>query len=173
MKITAVTGDLTKTEVDAVVNAANSSLLGGGGVDGALHRAAGPELLAACRQLRATTHPQGLPVGQAVATSGFKLPAQWVIHTVGPNRYAGETDPQLLANCVHSSCAVARDLRVSTMAFPAISGGAYGWEMSEVATILVGAARKEAADTRNTHLEEIRFVLFNEDATALFQAQLA
>ena len=99
MEITAETGDLTRADTDAVVNAANSSLLGGGGVDGAIHAAAGPELLEACRELRRTVLPDGLPVGDAVATPGFDLPARWVIHTVGPNRHAGETDPALLASC--------------------------------------------------------------------------
>lgn len=99
MRIELVQGDITTRAVDAIVNAANSSLLGGGGVDGAIHRAAGPELLEACRELRRTELPDGLPVGAAVATSGFRLSARWVIHTVGPNRHAGQTDPALLASC--------------------------------------------------------------------------
>ena len=103
MLIEAVRGDITTQDVDVVVNAANSSLLGGGGVDGAIHAAAGPELLAACRELRRTTLPDGLPVGDAVATPGFRLPARWVVHTVGPNRHAGQTDPALLASCFSRS----------------------------------------------------------------------
>ncbi|NMM22381.1 MAG: O-acetyl-ADP-ribose deacetylase, partial [Phycicoccus sp.] len=95
----AVEGDITTERVDAIVNAANSSLLGGGGVDGAIHRAAGPQLLAECRELRRTAYPHGLPVGEAVATGGGDLPARWVIHTVGPNRHAGQTDPALHATC--------------------------------------------------------------------------
>ena len=133
MTIEAVLGDITVQEVDAVVNAANSSLLGGGGVDGAIHRAAGPELLAACRELRATTLPSGLPVGQAVATPGFHLPAAWVIHTVGPNRNAGQTDPALLRSAFDSSLGLARELGCSSVALPAISAGVYGWDSREVA----------------------------------------
>ena len=110
MNITAELGDITTVDVDAIVNAANSSLLGGGGVDGAIHRAAGPELLAACRALRASSHRDGLPVGEAVATPGFALPARWVIHTVGPNRHAGQTDPDLLASCFSRSLDVADEL---------------------------------------------------------------
>src|SRR5690625_3305631 len=98
MRIEAVQGDITRQDVDAVVNAANSSLLGGGGVDGAIHRAAGPRLLEECMELRRTELPDGLPVGQAVPTAGYDLPARWVIHTVGPNRHRGETDPALLAS---------------------------------------------------------------------------
>ncbi|OKL53983.1 O-acetyl-ADP-ribose deacetylase [Bowdeniella nasicola] len=172
MKITAVTGDLTQTDTDAVVNAANSSLMGGGGVDGALHAAAGNELLGACTEVRRTQYPDGLPVGEAVSTPGFDLPAQWVIHTVGPNKHRGETDPELLAACVHSSMQVARALRISSIAFPAISGGAYGWEMDEVAEVLVSAAKKEAENPDNNGIEEIRFVLFSPEMTEAFTAAL-
>ena len=119
MNVTAQFGDITTVAVDAIVNAANSSLLGGGGVDGAIHRAAGPELLAACRDLRASSHRDGLPVGDAVATPGFALPARWVIHTVGPNRHAGQTDPQLLASCFRRSLEVADELGVVCLAVPA------------------------------------------------------
>jgi O-acetyl-ADP-ribose deacetylase (regulator of RNase III) len=104
MRISVLQGDITQRRVDAVVNAANSSLLGGGGVDGALHRAAGPELLAACRQLRATDLPHGLQTGAAVATAGFRLPARWVIHTVGPNRHAGQTNRALLVSASAKAC---------------------------------------------------------------------
>ena len=99
----AVQGDITTQRVDAIVNAANSSLLGGGGVDGAIHRAAGPRLLEECRELRRATYPNGLPAGEAVATGAGDLPAGWVIHTVGPNRHAGQTDPALLASCFENS----------------------------------------------------------------------
>src|SRR3954451_14084740 len=125
-------GDITTVDVDAVVNAANSSLLRGGGVDGAIHHAAGPELLAACKKLRKTTHPGGLPVGDAVATPGFRLPARWVIHTVGPNRHAGQTDPALLASCFSRSLEIAVQLDASSIAFPAVSGGVYGWAVADV-----------------------------------------
>lgn len=172
MEITSQVGDLTQIQVDAVVNAANSTLLGGGGVDGALHQAAGPQLLQACHHLRATSHPDGLPVGEAVATPGFNLPARWVIHTVGPNWHRGETDPQLLANCLHASCAVARQLGISSIAFPAISAGAYGWKMPQVAQVLVSAARQEAEASRNHQLRELRFVLVSQQAQQLFASHL-
>ena len=126
MRIEAVVGDITTEKVDAIVNAANSTLLGGGGVDGAIHRAAGPRLLEACRELRATDLPDGLPVGRAVATPGFDLPATWVIHTVGPNRHAGEDDPALLRACFDSSLALAVDLGCTSIALPAVSAGVYG-----------------------------------------------
>src|SRR4051794_29110346 len=127
MELTAELGDITTVDTDAIVNAANPSLLGGGGVDGAIHRAAGTRLLDACRELRQTTLPHGLSVGDAVATPGFALPARWVIHTVGPNRHAGETDPELLASCFRRSLDVASDVRARTVAFPAVSAGIYGW----------------------------------------------
>lgn len=126
MRIEAVRGDITTQEVDAIVNAANSGLLGGGGVDGAIHRAAGPRLLQACRELRATSLPDGLPVGEAVATPGFDLPARWVIHTVGPNRHAGQTDPPCCAppsapvwNWPRNSAVAAWPCRRSPLAYTA------------------------------------------------------
>jgi len=122
----AVLGDITRERVDAIVNAANSGLLGGGGVDGAIHRAAGPQLLEECREVRRTAYPHGLPVGAAVATGAGNLPARWVIHTVGPNRHVGETDPDLLAACFLSSLAEAVRLGARSMAFPAVSAGVYG-----------------------------------------------
>src|SRR5665811_1381444 len=110
VSLQAVEGDITTELVDAIVNAANSSLLGGGGVDGAIHRTAGPRLLAECRELRRTAYPHGLPVGAAVSTGAGDLPARWVIHTVGPNRHAGQTDPALLASCFTRSLDVAAGL---------------------------------------------------------------
>src|SRR3954452_25437716 len=111
MTITLHQGDITSdSEADAIVNAANSSLLGGGGVDGAIHAAAGPELLDLCRELRHTSLPRGLPVGDAVVTGAGRLPARWVVHTVGPNRHAGETDPALLGSCFTRSLDVAADV---------------------------------------------------------------
>ncbi|AWE43235.1 MULTISPECIES: macro domain-containing protein [unclassified Actinobaculum] len=127
--------DLTQVGADAIVNAANSSLLGGGGVDGAIHRAAGPQLLAACRELRASALPEGLAVGTAVATPSFNLPARWVIHTVGPNRYAGQVAPSELAACFTNSLHIAQGMGLHSIAFPAIGAGAYGWDMTECATI--------------------------------------
>lgn len=170
MRIDAVLGDITKQDVDAVVNAANSSLLGGGGVDGAIHRAAGPRLLVACKELRRTQLPHGLPVGQAVATPGFGLPAKHVIHTVGPNRHAGETDPGLLASAFTNSLAEAVRLGCRTVALPAVSAGVYGWDREEVARIAVAAARARAADPGT--LEEIRFVLFSNDLLTVFRQAL-
>src|SRR5699024_7854101 len=119
MQISAHQGDITTERTDAIVNAANSSLLGGGGVDGAIHAAAGPELLAECRRVRAEHHPDGLPVGQAVTTGAGNLPARWVIHTVGPNRHQGQTDPDLLAACFTNSVRQAVAVGADSVAFPA------------------------------------------------------
>jgi O-acetyl-ADP-ribose deacetylase (regulator of RNase III) len=155
--IEAVEGDITTEHVDAVVNAANGSLLGGGGVDGAIHRAAGPRLLQECREVRRTAYPDGLPVGEAVATGAGNLPARWVIHTVGPNRHAGQTDPALLRSCFTTSLREAARVGARSVAFPAVSAGVFGWEADDVARIAVTAVRESA------HLGEldlVRFVLF-------------
>ncbi|HYN28770.1 MAG TPA: O-acetyl-ADP-ribose deacetylase [Dermatophilaceae bacterium] len=168
--IEATLADITTEQVDAVVNAANRSLLGGGGVDGAIHAAAGPELLAACRALRATTHPDGLAVGDAVATVAGRLPARWVIHTVGPNRRAGQADPALLASCFTRSLAVAREVGARTVAFPAVSAGIYGWDVTEVAAVAASAVRADVAASPG--LDLVRFVLFGEPALAAFTAEL-
>ena len=166
--ITAHRGDLTHERVDAIVNAANSSLLGGGGVDGAIHRAAGPRLLAACRELRATILPDGLPVGDAVATEAFDLPCRWVVHTVGPNRHAGQTDPALLVSCFTRSLEVAAGLGAASLAFPAVSAGVYGWDVREVARIAVAAV----SDAPAPGVDDVRFVLFSADALAAFEEVL-
>ncbi|MBN9618996.1 MAG: O-acetyl-ADP-ribose deacetylase [Actinobacteria bacterium] len=137
MELEIVEGDITAQAVDAVVNAANRSLLGGGGVDGAIHRRGGPAILAACRELRATTYPDGLPTGEAVATTGGELPARWVIHTVGPIH--GRGDSTQLAACYANSLAVAASLGAGSMAFPLISAGAYGWPLED--------ALRQAIDT--------------------------
>ena len=164
-----VQGDITTQEVDAVVNAANSSLLGGGGVDGAIHAAAGPELLQACRDIRRDSLPNGLPVGQAVATPGFRLPARWIIHTVGPNRHAGQTDPALLESCFRRSLAVADEVQARTVAFPAISAGIYGWDPEAVARI----AFKSVSDY-DGGVRQVRFVLFSDRLADVFrQAHLS
>ena len=168
MRIEAVRGDITAEHVDAIVNAANSSLLGGGGVDGAIHAAAGPRLLDACRELRRTELPHGLPVGEAVATPGFDLPASWVIHTVGPNRHAGETDPALLASCFTTSLDVAASLDARTVAFPAVSAGVYGWDVRVVARVAVDAVRGWADEHPDTAVDLVRFVLFGDAALAAF-----
>src|SRR3954470_13246193 len=144
-EISAVRGDITKIKADAIVNAANSLLLGGGGVDGAIHRAAGPRLLEEWRRVRATTPRTGLEVGHAVATGAGALSARWVIHTVGPNRYRGQDDPALLAACFTSSLDIARDVGARSVAFPSVSAGAYGWPVDEVAAIAVAAVREWSA----------------------------
>jgi O-acetyl-ADP-ribose deacetylase (regulator of RNase III) len=173
MRIEAVQGDITTQRVDAIVNAANSSLLGGSGVDGAIHAAAGPQLLAECRQVRSEQFPNGLPVGQAVATGAGELPARWVIHTVGPNWHAGETDPQLLASCFSSSLAVASEVGAVSVALPAVSAGVYGWSGTDVARIAVEAARRVDDEGRAPGVELARFVLFGPQLFELFQAELA
>jgi len=172
MELTLERGDITTVATDAVVNAANSSLLGGGGVDGAIHAAAGPRLLEACRELRRTTLPDGLPVGDAVATPGFDLPASWVIHTVGPNRHAGQTDPALLVSCFARSLDVAADLRARTVAFPAVSAGVYGWAADDVARAAVSAVRSWD-DANPAALDEVRFVLFSAPLLTAFEEAAA
>lgn len=139
MRLDLVLGDITEQQVDAIVNAANSSLLGGGGVDGAIHRRGGPSVLAACRELRATTHVDGLPPGQAVATPAGKLGARWIVHTVGPV-YSGTDDRSaVLRSCYRQSLAVADRLGATTVAFPLISAGAFGWPVDD--------ALRQAIDT--------------------------
>jgi O-acetyl-ADP-ribose deacetylase len=155
IEIEIVEGDLTAQHVDAVVNAANSSLLGGGGVDGAIHRAGGPAILEACRRLREERLPQGLPTGDAVATVAGRLPARWVIHTVGPV-YAAVDDPAgLLTSCHVRSLEVADEVGARTVAFPAISCGVYGYPVEEAAPVALAAVRGAA-----TSVELVRFVLF-------------
>jgi O-acetyl-ADP-ribose deacetylase (regulator of RNase III) len=167
-RITVVEGDLTAEAVDAVVNAANSSLLGGGGVDGAIHRAGGAEILAACRELRAGPLPDGLPTGQAVATTAGRMPARWVIHTVGPV-YAHEDDPAaLLSSCHVESLRVADELGAATVAFPAISCGVYGYPVEEAAPVAVAAVRDAA-----TSVEEVRFVLRGAEAVRAWERSLS
>ena len=178
MRIEAVVGDITTEKVDAIVNAANSTLLGGRGVDGAIHRAAGPRLLDACQKVRDTELPDGLPVGRAVATPGFDLPAAWVIHTVGPNLHAGEDNPALLHACFDSSLELAIQLGCTGIALPAVSAGVYGWPITRVAEIAVAAAR---AVERLAHtdpdavgsLELIRFVLSSKGNHEAFARELA
>ncbi|PKQ33067.1 MAG: O-acetyl-ADP-ribose deacetylase [Actinobacteria bacterium HGW-Actinobacteria-2] len=162
-------GDLTREVADALVNAANSTLTGGGGVDGALHAAAGPALLAACQELRRTRLPHGLPVGEAVATEAGELPARWVIHTVGPNRHAGQTDEALLAACYLHSLDVAVELGATTVAFPAIGAGVYGWDPATAAKVAVLAV----AGHPRTGIERVRFVLFNDTLYRAFRDELA
>ncbi|GII79709.1 macro domain-containing protein [Sphaerisporangium rufum] len=168
MEITLVQGDITEQRVDAVVNAANSSLLGGGGVDGAIHRRGGPEILAECRALRADRYAGGLPAGQAVATTAGRLPARWVIHTVGPVYAKSEDRSHLLTSCYAESLKVADSLAARVVAFPAVSAGVYGWPMDDAARIALATVR--AAGTRVT---EARFVLFGAEAYRVFSDVLA
>lgn len=169
MRIEAVSGDITDQDVDAIVNAANSALLGGGGVDAAIHRVAGPSLLAECRELRATTLPDGLPVGEAVATGAGDLHAKWVVHTVGPNRHVGETDPALLASAFTRALEVAAGLGATSVAFPAISAGAYGWDSDTVARIGVDAVRAAP----DTSVELVRFVCFSSKTLKAIRRAMA
>jgi O-acetyl-ADP-ribose deacetylase (regulator of RNase III) len=165
--ITLVQGDITRQSADAIVNAANSSLLGGGGVDGAIHRRGGPEILAECRALRASRYGRGLPTGQAVATTAGRLDARWVIHTVGPVHQVSGSDPALLASCYRESLRVADELGARTVAFPAISTGVYRWPMDDAARIAVETVRNTP-----TAVEEVRFVLFDDRAYEAFVRQL-
>ncbi|MBL1083928.1 O-acetyl-ADP-ribose deacetylase [Streptomyces actinomycinicus] len=165
--ITLVQGDITRQSADAIVNAANSSLLGGGGVDGAIHRRGGPAVLADCRALRASRYGKGLPTGRAVATTAGDLDARWVIHTVGPVWSATEDRSDLLASCYRESLRVADELGARTVAFPAVSTGVYRWPMEDAARIAVAAVRSAP-----TSVEEARFVLFDERAYEAFAAQL-
>jgi len=165
-------GDLTEARVDAIVNAANSSLLGGGGVDGAIHRRGGPEILAACQRIRAEEYPDGLPTGQAVITPGGRLTAKWVIHTVGPVYGRRPEVPRLLAAAHESSLALARTHALETVAFPAISTGIYGYPLEEAAPIALGAAATFLAATPDS-VKDVRFVLFDAAAVAAFCDALA
>ncbi|MFH9657661.1 O-acetyl-ADP-ribose deacetylase [Streptomyces sp. NPDC017248] len=165
--ITLVRGDLTRQHADALVNAANSALLGGGGVDGAIHRRGGPAILAECRALRASRYGKGLPTGQAVATTAGDLDARWVIHTVGPVYQGPGTDPAPLASCYRESLRVAGGLGARTVAFPAISTGVYRWPMDDAARIAVETVR-----TTPTTVEEVRFVLFDDLAYEAFARHL-
>ena len=166
-EIVLLEGDLTTQGVDAIVNAANRSLMGGGGVDGAIHRAGGPSILAECQEIRRTTFPDGLPTGRAVATGGGNLPARWVIHTVGPV-YAASPDPAgELAACHTGSLRVADELGARTMAFPAISTGVFGYPVGEAAGVAIAAVRGA-----ETEVEEVRFVLFGRDAFEAFERAL-
>jgi O-acetyl-ADP-ribose deacetylase (regulator of RNase III) len=163
VEIEATQGDITTVEVDAVVNAANQALAGGGGVDGAIHRAAGPELLAECRTLG------GCPTGDAKATGGYRLPARWVIHAVGPRwRGGGKGEAELLASCYRRSLAVADELGAKSVAFPAISTGIYGYPPDEAAAIAVRTLRET-----ETAVERVLLVAFDRATLDLYRRELA
>ena len=164
-RLAVIAGDITQQRVDAVVNAANSSLLGGGGMDGAIHRAAGPELLAECRTLG------GCATGQAKITKGYKLPARWVIHTVGPVWHDGHHgEDELLASCYRSCFALVESHGIKTVAFPSISTGAYGFPMDRAARIAVREA-KNFLD-RNRSVEQVTLVCFGASALEIYKRVL-
>lgn len=166
-RVRVVTGDLTTQDVTAIVNAANSTLLGGGGVDGAIHRAGGPQILDECKQIRETTYPNGLPTGEAVITTGGNLPAQYVVHTVGPiyGRNAAR-EAELLAACYQNSLRLARQYAVSSIAFPSISTGAYGYPKPEAAAI-ASQAINDFLNADN-QIREVRLVFFQPADARLF-----
>ncbi|MFE2918203.1 O-acetyl-ADP-ribose deacetylase [Kitasatospora indigofera] len=192
-RITLIEGDITEQQVDVVVNAANSSLLGGGGVDGAIHRKGGPEILAECRALRASHYGKGLQTGRAVATTAGRLPARWVVHTVGPVYLAEDYErrAELLSSCYRESLRVAAELGARTVAFPAVSAGVFGWPVDDAARIalaaVAGAAlgpgteeeeegeqegREEGRGEGADAPAEVRFVLFGAESYAAFDRAL-
>ncbi|MBD8505725.1 O-acetyl-ADP-ribose deacetylase [Hoyosella sp. G463] len=160
-------GDITRIPADAIVNAANSTLLGGGGVDGAIHRAGGPRILAECRRLRATSLPSGLPAGHAVATTAGGLPATWVIHTVGPVHSRSEDRSPILRAAYTASLGIADELGAETVSFPLISSGAYGWPREDAAHQAVSAIR-----SARTTVSMVQLVAYSEDMVALLRRAL-
>jgi O-acetyl-ADP-ribose deacetylase (regulator of RNase III) len=166
-RVEVVVGDITDQAVDALVNAANSSLLGGLGVDGAIHRVGGPSILRECRAVRAARWPQGMPAGEAVATTAGRLPARWVIHTVGPVYSATEDRSATLASAYRRSLEVADEIGAVSVAFPAISAGAYGWPMDDAARIAAGAVREARSS-----VELVRFVLLRPETAEVFRRAL-
>lgn len=160
-------GDITRETVDAVVNAANSSLMGGGGVDGAIHRAGGPAILEECKKLRQERYPDGLPAGEAALTTGGRMPAAHVIHTVGPVWHGGSrNEDAILAGAYRSSLALAHEQRFGTVAFPAISTGIYGFPRERAAKIVIATIRDFLNGHETPH--EVRLVFFSEDDMSLF-----
>jgi O-acetyl-ADP-ribose deacetylase (regulator of RNase III) len=169
MDLRAVRGDITQADVDVIVNAANPGLLGGGGVDGAIHAAGGPEILAECRKIVVGLPGGRLPRGQAVATTAGRLPARWVVHTAGPIWSASRDLSAVLRSCYSESLRVADGLGARTVAFPAISAGVYGWPLDDAARQAVAGVRAVPVE----HVQEVRFVLFSDEALAAFEAALA
>jgi O-acetyl-ADP-ribose deacetylase (regulator of RNase III) len=163
MRLTVVRGDITREQVDAVVNAANSRMRGGGGVDGAIHRAGGPAILEDC----IARFPDGLPTGRAGWTTGGNLPARWVIHVVGPNFSAGQRDRSLLTSCYANALRVADELGARTVAFPLVSAGIYGWPLDDAVAAAVDTLR-----TTPTNVEESRLVAFSDPVHDLISAKL-
>ena len=169
MELWAEHGDITTVDVDVIVNAANPGLLGGGGVDGAIHRAGGPEILSECRAVAAGLPERRLPRGQAVATTAGRLPARWVVHTPGPIWAAGQDRTAVLRSCYTESLRVADGLGARSIAFPAISAGIYGWPVDDAARQAVAGVRAATVE----HVREVRFVLFDDRALAAFEAALS
>jgi O-acetyl-ADP-ribose deacetylase (regulator of RNase III) len=169
MDLRAVRGDITTVDVDVIVNAANPGLLGGGGVDGAIHRAGGPAILEECRTIVAGLPDRRLPRGQAVVTTAGRLPARWVVHTAGPIWAAGQERSGALRSCYTESLRVADGLGAHSVAFPAISAGIYGWPIEDAARQAVAGVRAVTVQ----HVQEVRFVLFDDVALAAFEAALS
>lgn len=169
MELIAVRGDITEADVDVVVNAANPGLLGGGGVDGAIHRAGGPDIVAECRTVKKGLPHGLLPRGQAVATTAGRLPARWVVHTAGPIWSPSEDRSAVLRSCYSESLRVADGLGARTVAFPAISAGVYGWPMDDAAVQAVAGVCAVAVE----HVSEVRFVLFDDRALGAFERALS
>jgi len=166
-KVLVKVGDLTKENVDAIVNAANGTLMGGGGVDGAIHRAGGPEILKECKEIRRVQYPDGLPTGQAVITTAGRMPAKYVIHTVGPVYGRGGSDKaELLNACYYNSLQLAAGQGLKTIAFPAISTGIYGYPLNEAARVSSWAIQKFFAV--NTAIQEVRLVFFSPSDAETF-----
>ncbi len=166
-RVVALIGDITRQSVDAIVNAANSTLLGGGGVDGAIHRAGGDSILKECKEIRKTTYPQGLPTGEAVITNGGNLAAKFVIHTVGPiYGRNSETEAELLSNCYRNSLKLAVDNQIRTIAFPSISTGAFGYPREKAAAISSTAVKESLME--NDLVTLVRFVFFQPKDLRVF-----
>jgi O-acetyl-ADP-ribose deacetylase len=169
MDLRAERGDITTVDVDVIVNAANPGLLGGGGVDGAIHAAGGPEILRECREIAGRLPDRRLPRGQAVATTAGRLPSRWVVHTAGPIWSAGHDRSAVLRSCYTESLRVADGLGARSVAFPAISAGIYGWPIDDAARQAVAGVRAATVE----HVQEVRFVLFDDRALAAFEAALS
>ena len=166
-RVRVLKGDITEQKVDVIVNAANSTLFGGGGVDGAIHAKGGPEILEACREIRRTRFPRGLPTGEVVLTTGGHLPARYVIHTVGPiTRIGQEPDASMLASCYRNSLALAADNGLRTIAFPAISTGAFGYPPERAAPVVSETIESFLAE--GTDVEQVNLVFYEAEDARLF-----